>query len=61
MSEMKTTHTKHETDPRPITVLLSRAQFERLEAERRKIADATGFRVSISAAAARAMQRGLEA
>ncbi|ELT3988961.1 hypothetical protein ACXVSK_13370 [Pseudomonas aeruginosa] len=58
---MKTTNMKHEAEPRPITVLLSRAQFERLEAERRQIAEKTGFKVSISAAAARAMERGLRA
>lgn len=57
---MKTTNTKHEADPRPITVLLSPAQFERLEAERRLIAERTGFKVSISAAAARAIDQGLK-
>ncbi|WP_207887390.1 hypothetical protein [Pseudomonas sp. 30_B] len=57
---MKTTNMKHEAEPRPITVLLSHAQFERLEDERKKIAAATGFKVSISAAAARAMERGMQ-
>lgn len=58
---MKRTHAKHESEPRPVTVLLSRQQFERLEAERQAIAEQTGFKVSMSAAAARAMERGLKA
>ena len=57
---MNNTNTVHEKQPRPITVLLTREQFARLEAERSKIADATGFKVSISAAAARAMERGFQ-
>lgn len=49
---------RNEASPaRPVTVLLTNRQFAALEAERERIADLSGVRPSMSAAAAAAIER----